>query len=170
METGTEKEIDWDRDTGKDRDNETDRDWKSYKDRIRNARKKEKSKTEAKTKIWRRIYECDVFSWLYHDERFWEFHWIINDVGTRIDVVGFRGSQPGRVSKIGDVNQVVSCTVGQNQVDLKHPIIQFSTSLEVSEWGVRKRVNGRASGPVLLSRFLALLNHCVLLESLEIYA
>ena len=81
------------------------------------------------------------------------------------------------------------CTMGQNQVILRHGIIHFTTSVGVSEvseraneWAQRSkaskaseasseasspeqanewvvRANGRASGPVLMSRFLFVPDH-----------
>ena len=70
-------------------------------------------------------------------------------------------------------------TVGQNQVDLSHLIIHFPTSSGLSKWAsnvssaeqanewavqtneqIDKLANGRASGPVLTSRLLFILNHC----------
>ena len=52
-------------------------------------------------------------------------------------------------------------TVGNNQVILRHPIIHFPTSEGLSERvsGASERANGRASGPVLQSVFLAVIDH-----------
>ena len=63
-----------------------------------------------------------------------------------------------------------NCGTKPGYCDLWHQIIHFPTSLGVSECGASKwlssasdQAKGRASGPVLTSRFLAVLNHSVLL-------
>ena len=70
-------------------------------------------------------------------------------------------------------------TMGQNHVVLRHLIIHFSTSSGVSEQASKqmraaeraseassaKQASGRRSCPGLMSWFLAVLNHCVLVFS-----
>ena len=56
------------------------------------------------------------------------------------------------------------CTMGQNQVILRHQKITFPSARDWAKWvsGASKRANGRASGPVLTSLFLFVLDHSAL--------